>query len=382
MKHIAQSIGGFLGSWVLALAGLALCAAAFTARAADQVYQDRQTGQWVFVVTEPGGTAQKVWRYTPRNLFTAHVGNYLYSDGRGGFVYNYSVSNSPRSKQGLSFMHVVDARMVMVGAPTEIDQAALEANGLSNRQIIDNLAAKRIERQKYQAQYISKAAPWFSASISDKDPTIARSFGWFQGKDGSDLAPGKSVYGLTLRRPELPGVGIATLLGNSGTFGRAVGLPETGPLAEAWDYISATEDVNYPVLVPAVSVPVPYSGAKLAQNMLDELSSWSRLNVADPYTLADITRHMTTLIGALERRNTALVHDAARQVLQVAMRRHPSFSHLQAAQDPTHPYEPLKYQKDPSTGKVLMQPHVLHRTALRALTFNVMYLLTRYYRGE
>lgn len=371
MNHFIQSTAVAL---VLAIAGV------WSAHAAtDSVRRDPQSGDWIFTVTNAETNEQKGWRYTPRNQFEPRIHNTVRWTG-SQFEYRYRLHNSGRSRLSIAFMWVDEARMEMPGAPdsSKLNMKDFPTQAAWWKAANDVGAAK----DAFIAKSIASPKDWRGRIAIDKQG-IGREFGWFAHPNvlTSDLAPGQTLHGAYLLRPELPGVGLAGMMGATEERGRASGLPETGPLADAWAQIEATDKVVVPVLVPAVAVPAPYVGAELARRLRDEVSSWPSLEVASQDAVNRLNRQFDALIPALESNNKAAARAAAIEMLKEVFGRHRGLNHHKLGEDDedqaAEALPPRHAGRSVTTPGPAAQAPAVHRVAARALAFNLMYLLTR-----
>ncbi len=379
-----QSAGNLVAISVVVLFALPPAAAL----AADSVVQDVSTGEWVFTVTDAKTNQQKVWRYMPRNQFQAKIKQTLRWNG-SQFEYDYRIHNDKKSKQEIAFVYVEETRMQMRGVPAKDPRANDRSLPMGDQ--MDFVKKNREALDTYKAQYISKIPGWMQSIGIDKQ-NIGRQFGWFPTIDFKSTVPNKQLErGQTLRgayilRPELPGVGLATMMGDTDQRGRAQGIPDTGPLADAWEVIEATDAKVIPVLAPSVAIPSPYSGAALAKNLQDEVNAWPKLEVASQEVVDKLNLQFALLIPALESNNKPNARKAAIAMFEEVFGHHRGLNHRKFDQDDDeHDCVPLPI-KDEYRRKLRVhadtQEHrpenaKLHRVAARALGFNLMYLLTR-----
>lgn len=353
---------------VISVIAVLTCLAANAAT--DSVTRDLSTGDWVFTVINPETNEQKVWRYAPTNQFTPRIHDTVHWNGTH-FKYEYKLHNDKRSKQAIAYIWIQNANMAMPDTPPKDPNIKhLEVGAMaairSHRLAIDAYIAKFITSPKNRRGRIS----------IDRATLTSEEFGWFEDPNGeTDLLPGKTLQGAYIVRPELPGAGIADMQGVTEQRGRAVGLPDTGPLAEAWEEIAANNVVKIPVLVPAIAIPVPYNGAELAKRIKTHVSTWLELGLITKDTLDRLNRSFDSLIAAQTYNNIAGTHAAVREILQEAYGHHRGLNHNKHEEDDDeHDAEPIK-RKAPATAP-------LNRVAARALSFDLTYLLTRAHAGK
>lgn len=203
-------------------------------------------------------------------------------------------------------------------------------------------------------------------------------FGWFPtvSDDNYDgVAIGKTVNGFAITRPELPGVMFAKTKGATDSRMIMGGLPETGPIAEAVKTMAEEDTVWTPVMVPAIAIPQPYNGAELARRIKAHANYWLKLGLVTQTTLDRLNRSFDSLIAAQTNNNRAGTQAAVKAILQETYRYHPGLNHTKQEQD-DDAYDAVPVnRKAPAAAP-------LHRVAARALSFDLMYLLTRSYLGR
>lgn len=337
--------------------------------ATDSVTHDLKTGDWVFAVTNPETNEQKIWRYEPTNQFTPRVRNTVHWNG-SQFKYTYQLQNDKRSKQAIAYIWIQNANMAMPDTP-KLETGFINGDGgmdqaKRNSKAIDAYIAKYITSPKNRRGRIS----------IDRKTLTSEEFGWFEDPNGeTDLLPGQTLQGAYIVRPELPGAGIADMQGVTEQRGRAVGLPDTGPLADAWDEIAANDIVQIPVMVPAIAIPIPYNGAELAKRIKTHIATWLKLGLITQDTLDRLNRGFDSLIAAQTYNNISGTRDAVKEILQEAYSHHRGLNHNKHEEDDDeHDAEPVK-RKAPAAVP-------LNRVAARALSFDLTYLLTRAYMGK
>ena len=337
--------------------------------ATDSVTHDVRTGDWVFTVTNPETNEQKIWRYAPTNQFTPRVHDTVHWNG-SQFKYQYKLHNDRRSKQAIAYIWIQNANMAMPDTPKR------ETGFLNGDAGMDQAERNGKAIDAYIAKYITSPKNRRGRISIDRKTLTSEEFGWFEDPNGeTDLLPGQTLQGAYIVRPELPGAGIADMQGVTEQRGRAVGLPDTGPLADAWDEIAANDIVQIPVMVPAIAIPSPYNGAELAKRIKTHVATWLKLGLITQDTLDRLNRGFDSLINAQTYNNLAGTHAAVKEILQEAYSHHRGLNHTKNEEDDEeHDAEPVK-RKAPATVP-------LNRVAARALSFDLTYLLTRAYAGK
>lgn len=351
---------------------LAFCLSSNVFAATDSVTRDLKTGDWVFTVTNPETNAQKVWRFVPRNQFIPRVRNTVQWNG-SQFTYRYGLRNDKSSKQSISYMWITNADMNMPETPRMDESRTFSSDSAQ----LDEITRNRKLFDAYIAKYISSPKDW-RGRISIGKTLNSSEFGWFvhpNSPANTEIAPGKTLQGTFIVRPELPGAGLADMQGATEERGRAGDLPDTGPLAVAWDEIEANDTLHLPVMVPAITIPQPYNGAELAKRIKTHVATWLKLGLITQDTLDRLNRSFDSLIAAQTYNNLAGTRAAVKEILQEAYSHHKGLDHNKNEEDDDeYDAEPVK-RKGTATAP-------LNRVAARALSFDLTYLLTRAHAGK
>ncbi len=351
---------------------LTFCLSSNVFAATDSVTRDLNTGDWVFTVTNPETNEQKVWRFVPRNQFIPRVRNTVQWNG-SQFTYRYALRNDKNSKQSISYMWITNADMKMPDTPLLDESRTFSSDSAQ----LDEITRNRKLFDAYIAKYISSPKDW-RGRISIGKTLTSSEFGWFvhpNSPTATEIAPGKTLQGTFIVRPELPGAGLADMQGATEERGRAGDLPDTGPLADAWDAIEANDILQIPVMLPAIAIPQPYNGAELAKRIKTHVATWLKLGLITQDTLDRLNRSFDSLINAQTYNNLAGTRAAVKEILQEAYSHHRGLDHTKNEEDDEeHDAETVK-RKAPATVP-------LNRVAARALSFDLTYLLTRAHIGK
>ena len=340
----------------------------------DTVTRDVSNGDWVYTLQNPDDhNMQFTWRYTPRNQIAPSVKSQIHWNGKN-FVYRYKVSNGNKAKHALAFIWLRAPIVVspMVGAiPKPVrstDLAESEYDKLYD-QYLEGVTAQ-------EKATLTAPQKWYTRWNIKHDGYIE--FGWFptvkdDNYDGIEI--GKTVNGFAITRPELPGVMFAETKGATDSRMILGGLPETGPVADAVKTMVDEDSVWTPAMVPAIAIPQPYNGAELARRIKAHANYWLKLGLITQDTLDRLNRGFDSLIAAQTNNNISGTRDAVKEILQEAYGHHRGLSHHKHEEDDDeHDAEPVK-RKAPAIVP-------LNRVAARALSFDLIYLLTRAYMGK
>jgi hypothetical protein len=160
--------------------------------------------------------------------------------------------------------------------------------------------------------------------------------------------------------------------------GRPGDFPEKGALADKMDELELADPIYLPVLVPAVSIPLPYSGADLVKNLQREISFWVKNGVAKQDAVDRLNRQLDVLIPALQGNNKTMAGAAAYEIYNELFSHHHRFSHAHFGNDRDDvETKTMHYKRNASANTQTPSETPLNRVAARALGINMMYLMTR-----
>ena len=313
------------------------------------------------------------YKYVERNHFKPKVKSQLRWNGQE-FAYSYRISNERSSKQTINYMYVNTPVLIPRLDITSPGAAILNSNPTAMGEWNRKLDARSDSEYALQESSLSKPLGWRrSMSIGDE----GMGFGWFPEIEphGPGVPPGRSAAGFELLRPELPGVALGKMKGRVQEPALPSGYKLGGPVEQAIDKIIESNTLFAPILAPAIAIPKPYNGAELARRIKAHVATWLKLGLITQDTLDRLNRSFDALIAAQTYNNLAGTHAAVREILKEAYSHHRGLNHNKHEEDDDeHDAEPVK-RKAPAAAP-------LNRVAARALSFDLIYLLTRAYMGR
>lgn len=342
--------------------------------AKDTVRWDDRAGQWVYTLFNPADlTRFKEVRYTPRTLIEPIVKSKVQWD-KDQYQYSYRVKNGAAARQPISSISVL--------APKWEAQAITHAPSQTNMtwaQIQSKARAEVAAEEAFVAKTIYSPNRW-QPFLNVNRPTRVV-FGWLADsqKSYAGIAPGTAQGSFSVLRPELPGAGWMELQGDTPDMYNAPTLPQSGAVAGKVAEMLADDSLYVPVLVPAIVLPNPYSGAELARRLKAHVAAWHDAGLMDSDSLAAVNLKLDVLISALNVNDKKVARAAGQAITDEARKHHTGLDDANTNDDEqtqdTRSSKPLSVrggQEDMSQANPPMQ-HV----AARALAFNVRYLMER-----
>lgn len=324
-------------------------------------YQDPETAQWV--------NKSYVARTAIKPLMKSIV-----SGNGASFSYRYTVRNQRDAQQNISVIRVWGIPLIY----TIPNLPSVTANAQTNSELEDKQQWAQLKAKSSFERSVVKAPAGWGAGLRVDEAENQTSFVWTPGlkdTDSNGVEPGHAQSGFIVLRPELPGVARTCLQGRIAEPWGLDGVPQTAFWTEK---VAEIEDQDYllvPVLAPVIAVPVPYNAAELARRIRAHVQTWLKYGHINADMLARLNRQFDVLIPALERGNKQAARDAVDAMRKDCADRHPGFrdEHIDSDDDDhdarAMPRTPA--QRSAST------PTVIDRVAVRALAFDLRYILER-----
>ena len=208
-------------------------------------------------------------------------------------------------------------------------------------------------------------------------------FGWLVDYNNSynGIKPRDAQGGFSVLRAELPGAAWAELQGDTPDIYEAVTLPRSGAVADQVAQVLQDDSVYVPVMVPAIVVPSPYSGAELAKRIKAHVTTWVDSGLMDAKLLAYMAPKFDQLATAATANDNKAAKTAAVELMTEAFGQHPGMTQANTDDDGDANDSKADKRKNLSNLGALVEVTEpvapLHRVAARALVFNLRYLLAR-----
>lgn len=241
---------------------------------AQRIVQISQTGEYIIDYIGNDGTLRSVrWMPTTNINVTVHSKFKKISDG---IKHNYTIKNHKSSKQPVSGFRV----LTRIGAKKNV----------------------------------SGPEGWRSSVIKNYDDPAVGIWADWSGKSGRGVSPGKTQSGFEIVATELPGVGIARIIGamsllvypDEGPQGALINFMEDGGFLK-----KASEGVSRLTALPRISVPTPFDPAVVLGNIQQHVKAdMVSMQLIDPALLTLIDRSLTQAIAAAQSGNMqSLLHE-------------------------------------------------------------------------
>lgn len=360
-----------------------LCLSPAFAQAQDSVRWDSRANKWIYTLYNPDGSGvYKEISYTPRNQVEPSVSSKVRSD-KEGFEYRYLIANKRHAKLPINNITVRvpawDATAVFEPPPVP---------GETTPQTLTRVRAYLAKEKAFLNKTVYAPNTW-EPFVNLKRPERVV-FGWLARyieaqPNFSGIEPGQTQGSFTVLRPELPGVALMNMKGDTDDLMNAGSLPNTGPIADHAAEVRSHDFVEVPVLVPAIIAPQPYNAAELARRIKAHVNTWVVLEVIEPPLLNTLNSQLDRLVAALQVNDKAGARQAINTLLTSLLNKHPGMTQLQFENDADeHDAQqlPNKMQNKQSSGKEVAPAATsarqdIHRTAARALGIDLRYLLAR-----
>lgn len=349
--------------------------------AKDTVRWDDRSGQWVYTLFNPVDlTRSKEVRYTPRALIEPAVKSKVQWD-KDLYEYSYRVKNGGDARQPINSLSVRTPKW-----DAEAIKHAPLPPGLTGPQIGAIARAEVAAEDAFVAKTLYSPNRW-KPFLNVKQPSRVV-FGWLvdSPKGYAGIAPRTVQGNFSVLRAELPGAGWMELQGDTPDMYNAPALPSSGAVADQVSTVLADDSVYVPVLVPAIVLPKPYNGAELARRLKAHVATWPDAGLMDLDSLAAVNPKLDTLINVLAA-NDKKAAKAVAQVITAEVRKyHPGMGDTQIdddedAQDAKS--DKRKVISDRGTLEDVTElSRPIHRVAVRALAFNLRYLIERMESGR
>lgn len=347
----------------------------------DTVRWDDRAAQWVYTLYNPGDLSRyKEVRYTPRTLIEPLVKSKVQWD-KDLYEYSYRIKNGAAARQPIS--------VVSVHAPKWDAEAIKHAPltpGLNGTQLVAIARAEVADEEAFVAKTVYSPSRW-EPFLNLNSPTQVV-FGWLADydKNYSGIAPRTAQDSFSVLRAELPGAGWMELQGYTPDMYKAATLPRAGAVADQVEQVHRNDSVDVTVLVPAIILPKPYNGVELARRLKAHVATWLNAGLINAESLAAVNPKLDTLINALNANDKKAAKAAAQAVMTEARKYHPGIGDANTndddeAQD-SKP-DKRKFISARGTLEEVSEPVTpIHRVAVRALAFNLKYLMERMDAGR
>lgn len=360
-----------------------LCLSPAFAQAQDSVRWDSRANKWIYTLYNPDGSGvYKEISYTPRNQVEPSVSSKVRSD-KEGFEYRYLIANKPQAKLPINNITVRVPAWGVLPVQPYVPQV-----GQTSAQIIA-LSRAEIAKEKAFLNKTVYAPHTWEPFVNLKRPERVV-FGWLARyieaqPNFSGIEPGQTQGSFAVLRPELPGVALMNIKGDTDDLMNAGSLPNSGPIADHAAEVRSHDFVEVPVLVPAIIAPQPYNAAELARRIKAHVNTWTVLEVIEQPLLDTLNIQLDRLIAILQINDKAGARQAINTLLTSLLSKHPGMTHPQFENDADeHDAQQLPNKmkvkspsgKEASPAATPARPGI-NRIAVCALGIDLRYLQAR-----
>lgn len=349
----------------------------------DTVARDPATGDWTYNFyhpTEPNRSY--TWRYTPRNQIKPAVRSSLRWDGKA-FEYRYHIRNAKEAKQTVSYIWL-RSPIQITEVPTTDEDVDMK---VPQAQWMAELDKRFDARSALRKRTILAASGWDTQWHINRKDFIE--FGWFPNiKDDTNLGmkPGVQQGGFGILRPELPGLAFAKMKGGVPHPEILGGVPTSGAVSEAISQMQQEDSTWTHVMVPAITVPVPWDGAELARRIKAHTQNWVKWQAMSSAMQERLNPKFDALIAAQTAKDMRAIHQASVALMAEVFLSQRGMHHGLCLDDEDGLWQtPIPIVRAGGFPALFSRREAqpdMERIAVRALVFDVVYLLTRSYIGR
>lgn len=346
----------------------------------EGVRWDRIGKRFIYSVLQENGTIEEI-AYTPETGTEPRVTSKLRFDGVA-FDYSYKVKNHKSAVVGIDMFSLRTPPLSVMDYPVlpKSDYTAYQPGSAQHWAIFD---AWRAKTTSYQKRITSQSNADWRDEMRVDIKTQRAAFYW-RGKldtvkdHKTLLMPGQTLKTISIVRPELPGALLMQVSGWTPDFDNAPRLPTTGPAAAHAAVQVSNRFQEVAVLGPAIILPTPYNGAELMRRVSAHAGGWAVQGLAKQDASERLQTALAGYISALSGTSKSAVRNGAQAVLYEAFLANPGMHHGKIdADDDDVDDDNASIQIGPVPLNPIGNEPAIHRVAVRALAFNVIYALVR-----
>lgn len=343
-----------------------------------------KTGRWTFRYTNSAVGIERTVGFTPGNRTAVRIRSSLRRVD-GEYVYQYVVSNGASAEQTIN-LFVINTPVTLIAplGPFDESQRATqeEYEAAWYAHFLKNDARLKQARKEQQAR-VSQPPGWRGRMMLHDDSTV---YGWFPGlsDDAPGIPPGTAEGRFEIRMPHLPGAFLADVAGRSEDKYLPDDLPIDGELKDSYEELRLTREQWVPVIGPAIAVPAPFDGAELVRRLRVHTQGWLPTGLVTAATLDKLQQGLTAIEKSLVGGDRTAATTSVQNLLTEGFACHQGMTHRQVEVDleafapgDVTPKLPIARKL---TKEKLPSHACIDRVAVRALTFNLMFLVTQLYR--
>ena len=342
----------------------------------DTVRWDDRAAQWVYTLYNPSDLTQsKEVRYTPRTLIEPVVKSKVQRD-KDLYEYSYRVKNSGGARQSINGISVRAPKWEV-----SVPQRSAPVSGESHAQVLARVRSDITAIDQFVGKTLYSPSRW-KPFLNVNQPTRVV-FGWLvdSNKTYAGIAPRTSQGSFSALRVELPGAGWMEMQGDTPDMYNAATLPSAGATADQVSTVLAEDSIYVPVLLPAIVLPNPYNGAELARRLKAHVATWPDAGLMDAESFVAVNPQLDVLIKALTANDKNAVKAAVQTILTQARKHQPGMSDANTDDDDdandSKSSKRIFVSARGTLEEVSESAAPIHRIAVRALAFNMKYLVSQ-----
>lgn len=189
------------------------------------------------------------------------------------------------------------------------------------------------------------------------------------------IQPGASLAGFGFISPDLPGVWVAQLLGNTRfhqfDFGGEGPDPYKTDIARQMGEIERNDFVARNIGAPLISVPSPFNAAELLDRIRTHVATWPGKQLLDPAFASQLDRYLVSAADAYRRNQLKAGKEHIETLREMLKREHKDLDH------DDNEYENGNRAEKNDDHRAANQRILIDRLAARVLDFDLKYVLKR-----
>jgi hypothetical protein len=267
----------------LALTQITSCQLALATQPGEGIVTD-SSGNYVVTYCAPSGSStcqleQVVW--VPSTKIKPSIRTML-SNVDGTVHYSYAVSNDETSSQAIA-LFAIDSVSNLTGGPSPLSISP----SISDDALTAAVASWRAA--------LSAPTGWQPLAVTSQSGNSLR-VAWMYASPATagGLLPGKTERRFALASNDLPGIGIAEVVGNPGNEPVFSDDGPTGNIGQQFSLLQRKNFLGRYVALPTISVPSPFSRTLLLQSIDGQVATWVNYGLID----GDLYSRIHTLIQA------------------------------------------------------------------------------------
>lgn len=338
----------------LRIAGVALLAIAnVQAYPGESIVLDPVTGNYIITYRsgDPDETRLMQTEFVPSTKVEPSIRSTFKVKERDARVtYRYRVSNGGTAKQPIEGVWIENVRNPIIreipfpyGATSEI-----------------------ADKNYYLAIAAATPAPvGWRGNIVRNDRLNRIAWSPKVGITGGGVLPGQTIAGFGFTSMDLPGVGVAHLLGTGAMFS----YPDEGPAEDSAVFaeIERLRDNDFvprPAAVPTIAVPNPFDAALLLDRIRTEMLTWSGKQLLDAAYSAKLDGYLSSAANAFRMNQPKVAREQIEAVRKLLAKEHHYVEHDDEDDEDTEEHKRATR-------------FTIDRLAARVLDFNLRYVLKR-----